>query len=153
MTSQDLAGSNQLFEIIGQVSEGEAGPIAEIVSARIFGQEELLSPLEYQAVLATHGISLTSFATEPIWSYGKNGQPATAEEVPITIYPPASLGDLPLVIVSQNVYDLHPLFLEKSTNLVDWAPISKNFVPAGMKMVFSDISTSERAFYRLKIPD
>lgn len=151
--SSNFGGSNLLFEIVGRVTQGDAGPSAEIVSTRLFGQEELVSALEYHAALASYGLSLSSFASEPIWSYGKNGQPSTAEEVPITIYPPSSIGTLPLVIVSRNVYDLYPVFLEKSTNLVDWAPLNKSFVPSGMKMVFSDISASERAFYRLKMPD
>lgn len=153
MAAPNPGASNLLFELTAQVSETDEGPQVAVVSSRCAPQEELVSVLEYHTALAQYGISISAFATEPIMTYGKNGQPSTAADVPISILPPANLTDTPLIILSRDLYGLHPVFLEKSTNLVDWATVSKSFVPAGMKMVFSDISASERAFYRLKIPD
>lgn len=106
---------------------------------------------EFQAYLRLrHGLNMTS-GTGSQSSYGKNRQPATADQVPISFVRDGSSGSFPGVVVGR-YSEQYTLALERSEDLIRWSRMTTLTTGlTGKPIRFVDTSNSDHAFYRARL--
>jgi hypothetical protein len=108
-----------------------------------------MSFVEFQAhLMSRHGL-LMNGGTGSQSSYGRNRQPATAEQVPITFTRDQS-SSFSGVIIGDGPG--HTLALERTENFVDWSTVTKLTTAINGKQIsFMDMSNKPHAFYRVRL--
>lgn len=117
------------------------------LNARKMDGDVFVDGAEFSRLIGLHGIAIGQTAGQQF--FGRNGKPATQEEVPIYFwtedgeqYVSATRGpSLPSAVA-----------IERSKDMVHWETLSRVMLCAGQRLKFRDLTVANQMFYRFRIP-
>jgi hypothetical protein len=92
--------------------------------------------------LASHGISMGDTGIGTVY-YGKNGRPATPDQVPL------SFDSSTKTFIISNGQPSYEVVVQKSYDVETWESMIRTKIPVGQRVRFEDVSESSQTFYRL----
>lgn len=107
-------------------------------------QEELVDGPTFQRLLQAHGVPSGGGVGDRF--YGRNGRPATAEEVPIYFWEEDGQHNVSCVAGGDPV----PVAIERSPDLTRWEALTSVTVSAGQRIALHDTTTATQMFYRFR---
>lgn len=107
-------------------------------------QEDLVDGPTFQRLLQAHGVPAGGGVGDRF--YGRNGRPATAEEVPIYFWEEDGQHNVSCVAGGDPV----PVAIERSPDLTRWEALTSVTVSAGQRIALHDTTTATQMFYRFR---
>jgi hypothetical protein len=143
--SSSSAGTPTLFHLSGEVLlvngtlEFRVSGLRKVVGEDI---ELFQDVFGFKRDLASHGISMGDTGIGTVY-YGKNGRPATPDQVPL------SFDSSTKTFIISNGQPSYEVVVQKSYDLETWESMIRTKIPVGQRVRFEDVSESSQTFYRL----
>jgi len=134
-----------LMELDGTVLYGENGLEFRLATTQKLSVEDnMQGPAGFASDLAANGIT---FGTVGQMSFGKNGRPVSAAEVPISF---SSNDGTSYTVTISNGNPTYSVALERSSDLVVWETVSTANISVGQRIRLLDATVSNQMFYRFR---
>lgn len=132
------------FQLSAEVEYGQNGLAMKMTGSSYFPPSSLVSMDGLRSSLEPWGLTLgTNLLPAGTYGYAKNGHPAGAGDVPVSITGKK-------ITVQNGTEPLLTAVLEFSSDLKVWRPVATITVPHGQKVIMEDSPGTRSAFYRFR---
>gem|GEM_PF-2815347 len=137
-----------VYELLGVVKVVNGYPEFRVSSLKklpfVEPEDNLQDLAGFKADLVRHGVDFDDRAG--VVRYGKNGQPARADQVPI------SFNFETRTVTISNGGNTHGIIIEKTEDLKEgvWKTMVKTRLPEGKEIKLVDVTVSPQTFYRIR---